>query len=70
LKISARSGISGNVISLYTKFGILNNRDEIFNGRLAPIFVAELIMAQDLPCHHIMSPLLGILLLLKWNAFD
>ena len=70
MKISARSRISGNVVSLYTKFGILGNHDEIFNGRLAPIFVALLIMAQDLPCHHDMAPILGILALLKCYAFE
>ena len=70
LKISARSCISGNVVSLYTKHGIFGNCDEIFNGRLAPVLVGFLIMAQDLPCHQDMARILGILVLLKWNPFE
>lgn len=66
---SIESNISWNAISWHAKFGILGNRDEILNGRLAPIFVAELIVAQDLPRHPDMASLLGIFVLLEKNAF-
>jgi hypothetical protein len=48
----------------------MTNHDEMFNGRLAVILVALFIVAQDLPCHHDVAALFGILFLLEWNAFE